>query len=256
MRKLTLILLLLVLIVAPASAFSGRDQQLNDIVSIAWLEGDELNIALANTSNSRSYVTVSSNTLDSRGRPVFATRQVNVPARTIVVETIQPSTPGRNQPWSVRLEEGWATAYISVQTSDLLDSKDYIVPANTEWELSIDLDFLFQDSLKNKIIIDDYYETDDSYKRGLIRITSFEGGLTQVRGTNTIEYVRPRVTLSMRTPSGNGATTMSFQIRKTDGQQSWRDELLASPTILVYGRNLRYAGPSSSSGSGGSRVPR
>lgn len=242
MRRLGIIVLLLIVTAVPVMAFSPRDAFVDNVAAVAWLEGDVLNVAIGNPSNGRTTVTLSTATLDTRGRPVFSTRRVNVPGRSIVLETLYPSTPGRNQQWNLRISEGYRSANIPVQTSDVMKPESYIVQANTQWTVNVDLDFLMQDAGRTRIIVDDYYQTADGFNRDRIRIDSIGGGPSQVRGSNTIEYVKPYLVLKMKTPQNNNLTTMSFDIRKVDGASSWRDEVISGPIVLVYGRNIRYVG--------------
>src|SRR5690554_2982865 len=107
MRRLGIIVLLLIVTTVPVMAFSPRESYVDNIVAVAWLDGDDLNVAIGNTSNQRTTVTISTTTLDTRGRPVFSSRRVNVPGRTIMMEMISPSAPGRNQQWNLRISEGY-----------------------------------------------------------------------------------------------------------------------------------------------------
>ena len=70
MRNVILALLLVVLITVPALAIEPKVAYLSDITPIAWMDGEELNVALANTSGTRSVITISTDTWDSRWRPV------------------------------------------------------------------------------------------------------------------------------------------------------------------------------------------
>ena len=248
MRRISIVILLVLAIAFPVGAFSPRDSYVNNVVAIAWLEGNDLNVAIGNTSNSRTVVTISTSTLDSWGRPVFSNRQVSVPGRTIVLETFNPSTPGRNQQWNLRVGEGYRSSNIPVQTSDFVQPESYVVQANTQWNATVNLDFLLKDASRTRLIVDEYYQTSDGAGRDRIRIESIGGGPSQVRGSNTIEFVKPYLVLRMKTPQVTGLTTLTFGMRKSDGESSWRDEQIDGPIILVYGRNMRYAGPSSNSG--------
>lgn len=252
MRKLMIIALLLMVVAIPVSAFSPRDSNLsNSVTAIAWSDGDELSVAVANTANTRTTVTISTPTLDSRGRPVFSSLRVDVPGRTIIQGTFHPATPRRNEQLAVRVAEGFRSIDIPVQMTDIMNLESYIVEANTQWTVTVDLDFLLQDSGRTRLIVDDYYQTADGSNQDRIRIESLQGGLSQMRGnSNTIEYVKPSMVLRMKTPQVSDVTTMTFGIRRTDGS-SWRDEYFQGPIIMVYGRNMRFAGAgSSSSGSG------
>lgn len=254
MRKFTLVVLLLMVAVAPVAAFSPRESNLStNVTAIAWSDGNELSVAVANTGNARTTVTISTPTVDSRGRQVFSSQRIDVPGRTIIQETFYPSVPRWNEQIIVRLSEGYRSADIPVQTTNGMNPESYVVPANTHWTVTVDLEFLLQDSGRTRLVVDDYYQTADGFNQDRIRIQTLQGGLSQVRGnSNTIEYVKPSMVLSMKTPQVIGLTTMTFGIRKTDGS-SWRDEYFEGPLVMVYGRNMRM-GASGSSSSGSGRV--
>lgn len=256
MRKLVFAVLALLLFVAPVSAFSPRDSYLDNVATIAWLDGQNLNVGLGNTSNNRVTVTLSTTTLDAWGRPVFSNRQVNVPARTIIVETLYPSNLGRNEKWNLKVSEGYRSINVPVQVSDVMEIKNYIVEANSDVNVTVDLDILFQGSLGTRLVIDDYYQTADGYNRGSIRISSFEGGLRHIKSSNTIEYVQPYMILNMKAPQVTGLTMMTFSLRKTESGYGWREEEIAGPMIMVYGRNLRFSSISSNSSSDTGRTSR
>lgn len=252
MRKFVMMALLLMVFTMPVSAFSPRDSNLsNSVTAIAWSDGDELGVAIANTANTRTTVTISTPTLDSRGRQVFSNVRVDVPGRTIIQETFRPAAPRRNEQLIVRVAEGFRSVDIPVQMADIMNPESYIVEANTQWTVTVDLDFLLQDSGRTRLVVDDYYQTADGFNQDRIRIESLQGGLSQMRGnSNTIEYVKPFMELRMKTPQISDVTIMTFGIRRTDGS-SWRDEFFQGPIVMVYGRNMRFAGAgSSSSGSG------
>lgn len=249
MRRFAILALVLLMCAVPVSAFTLKDSYLSsNVTAIAWSDGKELSVAIANTSSTRTTVTISTPTLDSRGRQVFTSKRVDLPGRTIVEEIFYPSAPRRNEALTVQVAEGYRSVGIPVQTVDIMSPESYIVQANTHWTVEVDLDFLLQDSGRTRLVVDDYYQTADGYNQDRIRIESLQGGLSQVRGnSNTIEYVKPSMVLTMKTPQVSNLTTMTFSIRRTDGS-SWRDEQFQGPLIMVYGRNMRYAGSSSSSG--------
>jgi hypothetical protein len=251
MRKFLIVALLLLIVVAPVSAFSPRGSNLSaSVTAIAWSDGTELSVAIANTSNTRTSVTVSTPTVDSRGRQVFSNTRVDVPGRTIVEETFRPAEPRRNEQLVVRITEGFRTSDIPVQMVGIMDPESYIVQANTHWKVTVDLSYLSWDSGRTRLVVDDYYQTDDGFNRDRIRVELLQGGFSQVRGnSNTIEYVQPSMVLTMKTPQVSDLTTISFDMRKTDGN-GWRDEVFEGPLIMVYGRNMRYVGPSTGPGSG------
>jgi hypothetical protein len=253
MRKLMIVMLLLLMVaVAPVAAFSPRDSNLStNVTAIAWSDGNELSVAVANTSNTRTTVTISTPTVDSRGRQVFSSQRVDVPGRTIIQETLYPSVPRWNEQIIVRLSEGYRSADIPVQITTIMDADSYILQANTHWKVVVDLEPLLQDPSRTKLVVDDYYQTADGYNQERIKIESLVGGLSQGRGnSNTIEYVKPSMVLTMKTPQVSMLTTMTFSIRKTDGS-NWRDEVFEGPLVMVYGRNMRFGGSGSSSSESG-----
>lgn len=85
MRRL-LVALLVIGILGSGVVYAQRGPAavIEEIAAVAWIDGDELHVAVGNSTNRRITVTISTNTLDSRGRPVFSSRQVSIPARTIV----------------------------------------------------------------------------------------------------------------------------------------------------------------------------
>lgn len=257
MRKLTFALLVVVLFSIPALGFSPRDSYVNDVAVIAWQDGGTLHVGIGNTSNNRTTVTISTTTVDAWGRPVFANRQVTVPGRTIFEETIRPNAPGRNQTLSfIRVSDGYRSVTIPVQNSELLRTRDFIIPANTDIELSMDLGFLFQDMGSSRLIIDEFYQAADG-SRGPIKVAAFEGGLRYVRFSNSIEFTQPYMVLTMKAPQITGLTTMAFSLRRTEDGYSRRDEIIDGPVFLVYGRNYRYtSSPTPTGPPESTRIPR
>lgn len=252
MRRFLLVFLFVMVAVGSAAAFSPRGAYgyLDEITAVAWMNGDELNVAVGNSSNRRITVTISTGTMDMRGRPVFASRQVSVPAKTIVQETFYPNPPRRNEEIDVRVAEGFRGFLVPVQQAGVFQLDSYVVPANTQWTVTVDLDSLLDNSGRTRIVIDDYYTTADGFNQDRIRIDSMGGGPTQVRGSNTIEYVKPYLVLRMKTPNiGRGMTSMTFGLRKVDTASSWHQERIEGPVLLVYGRDMRYTP------SGSRRVP-
>ena len=70
MRKLLTALVLLLLISGTAFAIQPREVYLGNLTAIAWLEGETtLNVAIANESNARTVVSISTETWDTRWRP-------------------------------------------------------------------------------------------------------------------------------------------------------------------------------------------
>lgn len=249
MRRL-LVALLVIGILGSGVVYAQRGPAavIEEIAAVAWIDGDELHVAVGNSSYRRITVTISTNTLDSRGRPVFSSRQVSIPARTIVQETFYPNAPRRNEQINLRIAEGVRGFRVPVQQVGAFQVESYVVQANTQWKTTVNLDALLDDSGRTRLVIDDYYTTADGFNQDRIHIESVGGGPTQVRGTNTIEYVKPYLVLRMKTPNISGMTTMTFGVRKVDTTASWRQERVEGPILLVYGRNMRFAGESGGTG--------
>src|SRR5690606_36691734 len=117
------------------------------------MHGDELNVAVGNSSNRRFTVTISTGTMDMRGRPVFASRQVSVPAKTIVQETFYPNPPRRNEEIDVRVAEGFRGFLVPVQQAGVCQLDSYVVPANTHWTVMVDLASLLDNPGRTRIVI-------------------------------------------------------------------------------------------------------
>jgi hypothetical protein len=195
MRKFIVVLLLVLLSAGSAAAwdefgFSGN------IYGVAWLDGTKLIVALGNTSNNRINVSISTSVTDAWQWPVFPTRQISIPARTIVQEVFFPSTPGWGQKLSsVRITEGYRSFNVPIQEPGIFKAETYVVPANTNLTVTVDLDQLLDAFGKTRIVVDDYYTTSDGRNQDRVRIDSVGGGPTQVRGTNTIEFTNPHLVL-------------------------------------------------------------
>lgn len=247
MRKLVVVFLMVLLAAGSAAARDNYGSS-GSLTSVAWLDGTKLYVAVGNTSNSRVSITISTSTTDAWGWPVFPSRQISIPARTIVQEVFYPSIPGRGQTLSsVRIAEGYRSFNVPVQEAGIFKLDSYVVPANSQLDVTVDLDRLLDDSGNIRIVVDDYYTTSGGYSQERIRIHSVGGGPTQVRGSNTIEYVKPYLVLRMKTPNMPWLTTMTFGLSRVDSNYSWRQERFEGLTLMVYGRNMRL-GESSSGG--------
>lgn len=255
MRRIGVIFLLLNLIVLPAAAFQPRDAYLDSVLAIAWLEGKTLQVAVANPGNSRTTVTISTPTVDVWGRSVFSNRRVDVPGRTIVQESFTLEPARRGQKLQVELSEGYRSMLVEVQDSDLIQVQEYIIPAGKEWRAGVDPAFLLDSPEGTRLNIDDYYQTGEGYSKEPIRISLSEGGFRLVRFSNAVEYLKPRLTISLIAPQISGLTTLTFGMQKTGTGYERRGEEIPGPTLLVYGRNIRFSGPPSDSSETG-RVSR
>ena len=116
----------------------------------------------------------------------------------------------------------------------------YIIQANEQWDVSVDLGFLLESRDAVRLLIDDFYQVAGSNSRGRIQVKTFEGGLQYFPSRNSIEYVKPYMVLSMKAPQLNNVGVMTFSMFKVvDGYRGYQEEIVG-PTVLVYGRNLRF----------------
>lgn len=242
MRKLLTALVLLLLISGTAFAIQPREVYLGNLTAIAWLEGETtLNVAIANESNARTMVSISTETWDTRWRPIFASRRITVPARSIVVETFRIERPRRGETIEVILSDLRRDVVVPVQESGIYQIDSYIVPANTQLDVGVDLKSAFSDSRVSRLVLDEFFYSTGAPSRGRIQVKSFEGGWKYIPSRNSVEYVEPEMILSMRTPQTNGLVALTFSITKViDGYRVVEEEV-PGPTIMVYGRNLRMA---------------
>lgn len=257
MRKsILLAVLLVVLLVVSVSAASPMVAYIGDITSIAWLEGDTLNVALANGAVARSTITISTDTLDSRWRPIFSDTTVTVPGQTIVVVGIEISAPRRGEAINVKLGEYRRTVEVPVQTATIFGGTQYVVPANTSLSFKVDLSFMYEQPRLESLRIDPFYQTVVYRNRGPIQVETFEGGLKYNRSRNTIEYTEPYMVLSMRAPQTNDLEVITFGMTKVLDGFRRNEQEVPGPTILVYGRNYRFASSPSRTDTGSGRITR
>lgn len=250
MRKLIAVFVFLLVFSGTIMAAQSREAYLGNITAIAWLEGNSvLNVAIANESNTRSVVTISTDTWDSRWRPIFSDIRVAVPARSIIVESIRIEPPRRGESLEVVITESRRGVTVPVQETSLFKTTSYVVEANSTWEVEVDLMSVFTDSRVRRLILDDFYTATGSSGRGRIQVSAFEGGWKYVASRNAVEYADPEMTLSMRTPQTNGLSALTFSISKVLDGYRLTEEEVPGPTILVYGRNMRLVGSTGSTGS-------
>ena len=235
---MTIALLAALLLIGSVRRRSGRATEL--LLTLPIAGSGAYRVLLANSSNTRTTVTVSTNTVDSWAGRCFS-RQVSIQRHTIVLE---PSTRELTGSDDVGFAGGFRGFKVPVQNGDIFQPDSYIVAANTQLNVRVNLDNLLDSSGQTRLVVDDYYTTQGGAQDDRIRIESIGGGLTQVRGTNTIEYVKPYMVLRMKTPNIAGLTTLTFGMRKSEGPSNWWQERIEGPTILVYGRNMRFLGTS------------
>ncbi len=240
MRKLLIGLLVVFLVTVPISA-APKDVYLGDVAVVSWLDRDTVMVVLANESPHGAAVTISTNIWDSRWRPVFTERTVTVPGRSIVQEAFVLNTSWKNEPLSIRVSQRNNAITVDVQMPTIFQPSAYVVRANEQIEVGVDLAFLLERQEQARLIVDDFAQVYGANSREPIKVKSVEGGFRYVSSRNSIEYVPPWMVLSTKTPQLNGTGVITFSLYKeTDGYRGYRDEI-PGPTILVYGRNLRFA---------------
>lgn len=240
MRKLFISLLVVLLVTVPISA-APKDAYLGDVAVVSWLEKDTVLVVLANESPNSVAVTISTNIWDSRWRPIFTERTVTVPGRSIVQEAFVLNSSWKNEPLTIRVSQRNYAITVDVQMPDIFKPSSYVVRANEEVEIDVDLALLLESQGQARLVVDEFYQAYGANGRGPIRIKSVEGGFKYVPSRNSIEYVRPWMLLTMKAPQLNSTGLMTFSLYKeTDGYRGYREEI-QGPTILVYGRNLRFA---------------
>lgn len=240
MRKLLISLLVILLVTVPISA-APKDVYLGDVAVVSWLERDTVLVVLANESPNSVAVTISTNIWDSRWRPVFTERTVTVPGRSIVQEAFHLNSSWNNEPLTIRVSQRNYAITVDVQIPDVFKPTSYVVRANEQIEVEVDLAFLLQPQSQGRLVVDDFAQVYGTNSREPIKIKSVEGGFKYASARNTIEYVQPWMLLTMKAPQLNGTGVMTFSLfKETDVYRGYREETWG-PTILVYGKNLRFA---------------
>lgn len=242
MRKLLTSLLVILLVTVPISA-APKDAYLGDVAVVSWLERDTVMVVLANESPNSIAVTISTNIWDSRWRPIFTERTVTVPGRSIVQEAFYLNTSWNNEPLTIRVSQRNYAITVDVQMPDVFRPTSYVVRANEQIEVEVDLSLLLGRQEQGRLTVDDFAQVYGSNSREPIKVKSVEGGFKYVPSRNSIEYVRPWMLLTMKAPQLNSTGVMTFSLfKETDGYRGYREEV-QGPTILVYGRNLRFSEP-------------
>lgn len=242
MRKLGYVLLIILLVAVPVAARNGSPTgYYRDLSTIAWLEGKTVEVALVNESNSRVPVTVATNTMDNWYRPVIEQRTVYVPARTIIIESFELSNRWDNEPISLNISRNYQYEMrVQVQVPDIFSPSAYLVRSGEIVDIDVDIAQLLGQSEDVVLTIDQYYDISGSNSRGRIEVKTLEGGFTYNSYRNTIEYTKPQMALSLRTPQISNVAAVTFGLTKELSGYRWRSENVEGPTILVYGRNVRF----------------
>lgn len=245
MRKANLahlIVILLTLLLATPSWAALRDAYVGDVLVVAWLEDRTVKVALANDSLSRKSITLASPGWGQPWQPYFFERTIVVPARTVVVEAFTLNSSWQGEPLEVEATAWERRAVIEVQTSEIFKPKSYVVRAQEEVEVEVDLGFLLEGPGPLRLTVDEYYRGWGNTEPGRIQVKAVEGGFKQGPLRNSIEFVNPHVILSMWAPTPRGdSTVFSFSLyqQREGGYWDYFQDEVQGPTILVYSRNLQ-----------------
>lgn len=246
MRKANLthliLIFLTILVVTTPGLAALREAYVGDVLVVAWLDDQVMKVALANDSMSRKSITLASAGRDQRWQPYFYERTVVVPARTVVVEAFRLSSNWRGEPLEIEATAWERRAVIEVQTSEIFKPKSYVVRAQEEVEVEVDLGFILEGHGPLRLTVDEYYRGWGTAESGRIQVMSVEGGFRQGRLRNSIEFVNPHMILSMRAPNPRGDSTVftfSLYQQREGGHWNYHQDEVQGPTILVYSRNLQ-----------------
>ena len=243
MRKLSFVLLVLLLMTVPVMAQNwGSTAYYNELSAVSWLEDKTVEVALVNESNVHFQVTISTNTMDDWYRPVIDQRTVQVPARSIITESFNLSNRWKDQPINLKISRGYQQDLrIPVQMPDIFSPSSYIIRAGDQVDIDVDIGKLLGQSEDVTLSIDDHYSVSNSNTWGRLDVKTVEGGFNYNQHRNTIEYKRPQLVLGFRAPQINNVATVKFFVSKEYGGRRNRRESVEGPSILVYGRNVRFA---------------
>lgn len=244
---LSIIVCLLLFVTSPSLA-SMWDSYLGDVAIVAWLEGQTVKVALANESNSRKSITIASQGWDQRWRPFFLERTVVVPARSVTVEAFNLISTWKGEPLAVEATAWDRRSVVEVQTQEIFKPSSYVVRSQSDVEVLVNLSFLMDEKDTMSLIVDEYYQALSSQglsyqDQGRIQVRSVDGGFQYFPNRNRVEFISPKMVLSMRAPAPRSEVmVLGFNLYKQDETNYWnpsRSEV-PGPTILVYGRNLAY----------------
>lgn len=244
MQNRTLICLIVVLslaVVFTPIVAAQYDAYIGDVLMIAWLEDDYVKVALANESFSRKSVALASNAWDQRWRSSVFERTILVPARTVVIEAFPLSQHWRGETLEVEAKAWESRGVVEVQTSRIFRPSSYVVQAREQLEVPVDLAILQSQMGVYRLVVDDYTKGTGIFEPGLIQIETVDGGFKIGRARNSVEFVSPRLTLSMNAPRPMGDTaafTFSIYKQRDSGRWSYAQDEIPGPVLLVYSRSL------------------
>ncbi len=240
MKRISLILLFTLILSIPVSAFSPRQSVSDRLTTIAWQDGDNVYVAIANNTSSRNTYTMETYEAGNRRTPLDR-RSIVIPSRTLYIEEFSiRSNRGRDWPIDeVVVSDRISSIVVPVQIHDLLDVPNYVVSYNSIIDIEVDLLAIRQRSEYGQLLVDNEYTLSNGGRPGRISISTFEEGFSLSHARNRVDYRPPFIELSMRTPFMQGVGILTFGImHMVDRPSSGYREYIQGPQILVYGSDI------------------
>lgn len=238
-----LFLTIVVVILAATPSYANlRDAFVGDVLVVAWLEDQTVKVALANDTYSRKTITISSAERDYRWQPYFSERTIVIPAQTVVIEGFRLNSNWQGAPLKVEVSAWERRAVVAVQTPEIFRPGSFVVRAQEDLLVQVDLSFLLEGSSALRLTVDDLYRGWAAGESGPIQIKSVEGGFKRGQYGNSVQFVSPTMLLYLRSPAPRGdVTVINFSMYKQYESSNWSGykEEVAGPTIMVYNRNLQ-----------------
>lgn len=241
---LVLVILLAAASLSPAAAFSPRrPTSPGDALAVAWQDGEQLYVAIANDSPRDERFTISPDPGDRAVRNLFRRQTVVVPRYSVLIESIDIDARQHPQ-WSRDLEfvvfesRSIREQSIPVQRQDTLDIGQFVARSSQTLEVRVDLGELVPLADFYRLEVDSEYTLQEGRRGGRIEIADIEGGFVRARRGNEITFEKPRIVLSLRTPTLRGADLLTFGMTHTPEGRRVQETHFDGPIILVYGSNL------------------
>ncbi len=264
MKRLGILIIAFFLVsghVAGYEAFSRDDFGRHDSAAVAWLEGDEIFIAVANPSSTRQRITIEPMRDSRRGSDAFSSFTINVPGRTVVLESVRVSTSGRSwrddhpvhdahprwgtQPGDVEevtyvgIDGGRLGRYlVPVQIMDpALPVQRYVVFSDDLIEFELDLDGVMAGEPLHRLVVGDYRVL-GTRLTGAVRVVSVEGGFRLNESRLEVTLGKPLASLRFWAPEIRESRVLTFDLTHVDARD--RRQTYAGPMILIVGSSHSF----------------
>ncbi len=239
MKKFVLSVLIALLLTSPVLAFTPKEYVSDRIMAVSWLTNDTVYVAIANNTLSRNTYTIE--TYEANRRNPVDRQSVVIPSRSVLIEAFPLRANQLRQEWPIQevvVADRYNSVTITVQYDKYLSVKDYVMRANTNINIDVDLLAITRNTSYGQLLVDDEYSI-NSGGRGRITIGAFEGGYTVSHGRNRVEYRPPYMQLSMRAPFMQGVGILTFgMMHLIDGPGNNFREYIQGPQIMVYGSDV------------------